>query len=113
MTEKMTKRDYYNAIKEQVADNADFVAFIDHEIALLNKKNSATKKPTKVQIANEAYKDTILASLTDKMTVGEINKAYLPDLSAQKVSALVAALVKAGKLVRTEIKRVAYFAVAE
>lgn len=107
----MTKREMYAAIKAQVADNAEMVAFIDHEIELLNKKNGS-KKPTKTQLANEDFKAVILDSLDGKMTVSEINKAYLPDLSAQRVSALVKALKDEGKVKRTEIKRVAYFELA-
>lgn len=107
----MTKKEMYAAIKEKVADNADMVAFIDHEIELLNKKNGA-KKPTKTQLANEGFKDVILNSLTGKMTISEINKTYLPDLSAQRVSALVKVLKDEGKVKRTEVKRVAYFELA-
>ena len=50
MANKMTKRDYYNLMREHFSDMPEFenvVNFIDHEIELLDKKN-ATKsgKPT-------------------------------------------------------------------
>ena len=34
----MTKREMYAEIRKAVADNADMVAFIDHEVELLDKK---------------------------------------------------------------------------
>ena len=47
---KMTKRDYFAILRESypaTADNYDeVVAFIDHELELLSKKNSSEKKPT-------------------------------------------------------------------
>lgn len=107
----MTKREMYTAIREQVADNAEMVAFIDHEIELLNRKTVA-RKPTKTQIENEEFKKVILNSLTEKMTVADINKAYLPTLSGQKITALMTALKKDGKVARTEEKGVAYFELA-
>ena len=77
------------------------------------KRNSAERKPTKAQVANEALKDTILSVLTaDPATVTELMAKH-PDLSAlsnQKVSALVNALVADGKAVKVPVKRVNKFA---
>ena len=110
MTKKMTKVEMFNAIKavEGVSANEDFVAFIDHEIELLNKKAS-NKKATKTQVENEGFKATILAVLTDVgATVTEIQgkDETLASLSNQRVSALLRQLKDDGKVVRyTEGKK--------
>lgn len=62
MANKITKKEMFTMIKAQVKDNAEMVAFIDHEIELLDKKAS-NKKATKTQEANIGIKATILAVL--------------------------------------------------
>ena len=52
---KLTKKDYFNELKELVSDRQDLVDFIDHEIELLSKKSSSTA-PTKSQVENENIK---------------------------------------------------------
>ena len=110
---KMTKRDYFNNIKNKYPLTEDEVKFIDHEIELLDKKNSADKKPSKEQVANA----TASASLLDWMEVG---KAYTigdmikscpvcEGLSNPKVTALLRPLKDNGSVVRTEEKRKVYF----
>ena len=47
MTNTMTKRDYFNMIKDAMSDNADVVAFCDHEIELLSKKAAKAKTAPK------------------------------------------------------------------
>lgn len=80
------------------------------------KRNSADRKPTKTQEANESVKADILAFLADgeKYTVSEIMAGVpsLADASNQKASALVRQLVEADAVVREEIKRKAYFHLA-
>jgi hypothetical protein len=116
MTKKMTKRDYYNALLNiaEVKANPELVKFIDHELELLAKKNSAEKKPTAVQIANEGIKSVILETLAEnggKMTISEMQKvnAELGELANQRISALVRQLLADGKVERVEEKRKAYF----
>lgn len=112
----MTKRENFAELRT-IALNAgktDLVEFIDHEVELLNKKNSyKSSKPTKNQVANEGIKEVIMATLGDEpMTISDIQDANeeLAELSNQKVSALLTDLVNAGKAVRTVVKRKAYFA---
>lgn len=112
-----TKREYFNELKTIVSDNDALVAFIDHELELLDKKNSAPKNPTAKQIENEKIKDYILAHLVKPMTISEMLKDFLADypteLSNQRVSAIVKQLVEDNAVVRTVEKRKAYFSVAE
>lgn len=115
MANKITKKEMFTMIKAQVKDNAEMVAFIDHEIELLDKKAS-NKKATKTQEANVGIKSTILAVLEGgkSMTVTEMQgaSAELGELSNQKVSALVRQLVEAGEVVKTIDKKVSRFSLA-
>ena len=106
---KITKKEMYAIIKAQLTDEKQ-IAFIDHEIELLEKKSaSGTKKLTAEQKVNEGIKENILNAmeLDKQYTVGEIMKAVGIE-SNQKISALLRQLVLAEKLVRTEDKRKAY-----
>ena len=79
------------------------------------KKNSAEKKPTATQIANEGIKNIILETLDEKsMTITEMQKANseLAELSNQKISALLKQMTESGSVKREEIKRKAYFSKA-
>lgn len=110
----MTKRENYASIREIVEKlgRTDLVEFVDHEVELLNKKNNAPKKPTEKQVENEKLKDVILAEMGDKpMTVTEMqtNISALADLSNQRVTAIVRQLVEDNSLIRTVVKRKAYF----
>ena len=79
------------------------------------KKNSAEKKPTATQIANEGIKNIILETLDEKsMTITEMQKSNseLAELSNQKISALLKQMTESGSIKREEIKRKAYFSKA-
>ncbi len=113
MTKKMTKREYFTQIMENYNLTEDERNFIKHELELLAKKNSAEKKPTAVQVANEGLKAEILnfMEIGKKYTITDLMKSVpcLADLSNQRVSALVRQLKDSGSVERTEEKRKAYF----
>lgn len=115
---KITKRDRFNALLSIPAVQADagLVDFINHELELLAKKNSADKKPTAQQTANEAIKSAIVEAMEANRlyTVTEIQKSVdeCAELSNQRVSALLRQLKDDGVIVRTEDKRKAYFSLA-
>ena len=116
MANKITKAQMFTMIREVVADNADMVAFIDHELELLAKK-SASKKPTKTQLENEVLKDKIvevLGEFENGATATEVLKADVAfdGMSNQKISALLNQLVKAEVLTKTVDKGKSLFAVA-
>lgn len=114
MTKKMTKVEMFNAIKAVVADNEEFVAFIDHEIELLNRKSS-NKKATKTQVENEGFKDIILSVLSDEgATVTEIQgkDETLANLTNQRVSALLRQLVNGGKAIKVVEGKKSLFKIA-
>lgn len=113
---KMTKRDYFTILRESYPESAgnysEVVAFIDHELELLAKKNSAERKPTAVQTANEGIKAIILDGMAENTlyTISEIMKFDgMPEVTNQKTSAIVRQLVADGLVTRTEDKRKAYF----
>ena len=118
---RMTKRDYFNILKEsypKTAENYDAViGFIDHEIELLGRKNTALRKPTAKQVENSNVKDEILECMTpgEKYTVTDLLKTVpsLAEASNQKATALMRQLVLDGLVVKTEDKRKSYFSIAE
>ena len=112
---KLTKAQKFAMLRAipAVADNAMLVEFIDHEVELLTKKNSAEKKPTAQQVANASIATAIIEGMEPNRlyTVTEIIKSIpqCADLTNQRVSALLRQLVEGGKVKRTEDKRKAYF----
>ena len=117
MANKMTKKEMFNAIKaiEAVAANEEMVAFIDHEIELLNRKRSSGTM-TETQKKNEELKEVILEVLqgSNPMTVTEIRLASeeLSKYENQKISALVRQLILAEKVVKTTDKKKSLFSLA-
>lgn len=111
----MTKREYFAELRTIVADNADLVAFIDHEVELLDRKNSAPKGPTKKQILNEGLKARIMEGIgTEPMTATDVVNTIFGDdtVTIQKASALLKQLVEDNALIKTVEKRVSYFSKA-
>lgn len=110
---KMTKREMFAQIKANYALTEAEIAFIDHEIELLEKKNSGEHKPTAKQTENEGVKSAIYDEMENgvRYTISEMIKS-LPscaELTNQRVSALVRQMIADGKVSRTEEKRKAYF----
>jgi len=106
----MTKMTYAMALEiaiNAVADNAEVAEKLTALRAQIEKKNSAERKPTKAQVANDALKGEILTALTERMTATEVAEKF--GISNQKASALLTAMVKGGIVERTVDKRKAYF----
>lgn len=115
---KLTKADHFTAIINGYPLTDEHKAFLEHELELLVKKNSAkSTKPTAKQTANAAIKQAVLDYMADNTlyTVGQLVKEVpdLPeDMTGQRMSALLTQLKDAGAIVRTEDKRKAYFSKA-
>jgi len=108
----MTKVEMFEAIKAVVVDNAEMVDFINHEIELVQKRNSRKlSKPTKKQTENLAIKEAIKDMLAnaDGMTATEVATAV--NVSPAKATALLTQLVKAEEIKRTVEKKVARFSI--
>lgn len=115
---KVTKKERFAQLMaivnaSQVENSAELVAFIEHEVELLNKKNSRSGKPTARQVENEEIKATILAIMerVDKpMTITQLlAEIGNSELSNQRVSALVTQLKDSGEVIRAVEKKVAYY----
>ena len=119
---KLTKRDRYAQLLalNEVKANPDLVAFIEHEVELLARKNTVNgeKALTPNQIQNENFKVIIaehMASAPDRLfNVTELNKEVdvLNDLSNQRISAILRQMVDAGKVEKVVDKRKSYFRMA-
>ena len=116
---KTTKKDMYNALLRlaDVQANAEMVAFINHEIELLNRKNSA-KKTTPQQDENNAIKVAMIDVMTEPMTATQIMNAVAPmfpnlerPLTNQRISALLRQLGDDGtqQINHFQVKGVTYF----
>ena len=130
-TVRLTKRDFFNAALSALDKDAvftipkgdgvveisgsDMAGFYQHELELLDRKNTVDKKPTATQVANEGIKTEILDFLTahkgEKFTVSALMKSVpaIADASNQKVSSLVRQMVLDNLVERIEDKRKAYF----
>lgn len=112
----MTKKETFAYIRDNfVAENEELVNFLNHEIELLSKKSSGSRKPTKVQVENEGFKANIvdaLAEVNEPITISGLYEVCPPiaGLSNQRVTHMLTALRKEGKVARTYVKKVAYFA---
>lgn len=117
---KPTKRDNFNALLNIEAVKADpaLVEFIEHEIALLDKKNTAERKPTHKQIENAGFKSDILAFMEPDTlyTVADLAKSVpsivAAGISASRVTAMMTQLKNDGAVVRTEDKRKSFYSLA-
>ena len=118
MANKITKREVIGMMmkEEVVKANPTYVAYLENELALLDKK-AQNKKATKTQEQNVGIKATILEVLATigSGTVTDIQNGNeeLSALSNQKVSALVRQLVEKGDVVKTTDKKKSIFSLAE
>lgn len=113
----MTKREMFAEIRNAVIDNAEMVAFIDHEIELLNRKSTSPKKPTKTQVENDTFKAVIVDYLTEvdaSKTIKELQTevAELNGLTNQRITHMLTDLVKAGTLTKEYVKKTPYYSIA-
>lgn len=113
----MTKREMFAEIRNAVIDNAEMVAFIDHEIELLNRKSTSPKKPTKTQVENDAFKAVIVDYLTEvdaSKTIKELQTevAELNGLTNQRITHMLTDLVKTGTLTKEYVKKTPYYSIA-
>ena len=122
MAKKMTKKEMFAQIIANHNLTAEEKEFVMHEIELLEKRNSkgGDRKPTAKQTENADLKTVILEFLADredeKFTITDMWKniptlAENPEMSNQRISAIVRQLVMDNLVTREEIKRKAYFSV--
>ena len=110
---RITKKEMYERSLAHTNDDLE-KQFIEGEIALLEKKNSAEKKPTKTQVENEGIKDTILEVLGEVAPATATMIATDPrvNVSNQKVTALLKQLIEVGTVVKVVDKGKSLFSLA-
>lgn len=125
MEKKLTNREMLNLIKEELSANELVVAWVEHQIELLDKKNVANSAKAKanqekmVEVANtivealkESAKPLTITEILDLPKVKEIkvenDKNELVSLSNQRVSYL---LNHDNRVTRVVVKKKAYFQV--
>jgi len=101
MANKKTKREYFAELREIVVERKDLVEFIDHEIELLDRKNSSkSKAELEAEKANAELREKILEVIAKKpMKTSEI--ANVLKLTSQKITAQLTKMLKAEQVIRT------------
>lgn len=122
MTKKITKKEMFTMVAKvvensEVANKAEMLEFLAHEVELLEKKNSRTGQ-TKTQKENEVLMAQLLEALAEfdkPVTVSEFMKESsheVATLSNQKLSALLKKLVDSKKVIKTVEKKKSFFSLA-
>ena len=96
----MTKTEMFAAIRENLVD-AEQIAFIDHEIEMLTKRNAnRSSKPTKAQLEKNAQREQIVNFLAEneKATCAEVADAL--GVTLHSATGLLTTLRKSGQVKR-------------
>lgn len=122
MEKKMTKKEWFavlaNVVEASEMENkTEALAFINHEVELLEKK-SAKSGQTKTQKENVEAMEKIKSALGEvgkAVTISELQteNVAMAEYSNQKLSALLKKLVESGEVVKTTEKKKSYFSLAE
>ena len=115
MANKMTKKDYFMELREFIEDSymenkPDMLAFIDHEIELLDKKHTSTK-PSKKSEENNKIHDVIVNALQiagTPLTITELQK-NVPELAEYTCQKLSAIMNRSTVITKEIIKKKSYF----
>lgn len=104
----MIKRDYFKRLRtiveaEGINDNDDLIAFIDKEIAAIDKEQERKSEKT------SAFMNLVRAELSDEpmtatMIAKNITEKTGEEISRNKVSTAMAKLFRAGEVTKSEIK---------
>ena len=118
---KETKKEFFLGIMAKYPLTDYEKERFEHEIELLDKKNSTDRKPTKNQLENENTTSAIYDFLCDHpetaYTVTELNKACPAlakmEASTSKTTQLLKPLKEAGKIKNFTEKRKSYYQIAD
>lgn len=115
---KVTKIEMFTEIMKDLT-NPEHIAFIEHEIELLENKKNGVKKPTARQEYNAERREEVKKFLSSNSPkaycISDIkdNIPRLKDSTNQHVSALMKQLVDGGEVMKMYEKRKPYFYVGE
>ena len=92
----MTKTEMFTAIRETLTD-AEQIAFIDHEIELLAKRNAnRSSKPSKAQLEKDAQREQIVEFLGENPSATCAQVAEALGVTLHSATGLLTTLRKAG-----------------
>jgi hypothetical protein len=121
MEKKITKKEMFAMIMEEVKGNAEMVAFLEHEIELLDKKKSNGK--AKVNETMNSHIEIVYNRLASvgRTTVSElIAKGGMDELanesgvvSTAKITAYLTKLIASGRVERVVEKKKAYYSIKD
>ena len=111
-------KEYRPAGSEDVFTADEAIEKLTAMAVQLDKKASAPKKPTAKQTENEKLMEDIALALADAdapMTISDMIAKFscCEGMSNQKVATIVRKMVENGAVVREEVKRKAYFSLAQ
>ena len=111
-------KEYRMAGSEDVFTADEAIQKLTAMAVQLDKKASSPKKPTAKQTENEKLMEDIALALADAdapMTISDMIAKFpcCEGMSNQKVATIVRKMVDNGTVVREEIKRKAYFSLAQ
>lgn len=113
---KMTEKEMYTMIAEKMSDNADVVAFCAKKVEQLSRKRSDNSKAKAETEARMEKVYEALAEMDKAVQVSELVKLTsieeVASWNGQRITALLSKLVKAGRVVREEVKGKAFYAIA-
>ena len=114
---KMTKKEMFNEIRKVVVDNAEMVAFIDHELELLDRKKSSTSlsqtQKDNLELVETIYNELVRIGKAITITDLQNESEILKDYSNQKLSALLKKLVDTNQVAKVIDKKKSYFSIAD
>ena len=111
---KMTKREHFIVLRGVAEDAglAEQVAFVDHELELLDKKHSSKSVDVKREAAKAAVKDAITSALADGGEHKASAIAATTGESVQRITAMLTQMRADGTVVRRQEKKDTFFSLA-
>lgn len=115
----MTKRERFelviamvNGAELSAEQKADIVSGMFHEIELLDRKGSSPRKPSATQIENAKFREQIVEVLLEcgeRKQISELIPLVNSTITPNRMSALLSALIKEGKVVRIKEGKKTFF----
>ncbi len=107
--EKITKREKFANLIAKYNFNDDEIAFLNHEIELLDRKASKDRKPSAKSLENSVIKEKMTNKFDKSRAYTCTEIADEMEISVNKASALLSQLVADNKVKRESVKRKSYF----
>ena len=96
----MTKTEMFTAIRANLVD-AEQIAFIDHEIEMLAKRNAnRSSKPSKAQLERQAQYETLIEWLANNPKSNCAQVAEFMGVTLHSATGLLTQLRKSGQVMR-------------